>query len=130
MYIPKMTYGMKVAMPAWNALYQIRDFASRVRNVTALGISTDGTFGGGNLPVLKLDKQTWQIGNPKNYLAGKGFDELLVSYSIEWNDPSPFDTQLNSHHAFINFAEILMYAPDRRDEDTSVTFNQLPAGWK
>ncbi len=63
-----------------------------------------------------------------NPLAAKSPDELLVSYSIEWNDPSPFDTQLNAHHAFINFAEILMYLPDRRAEDTAVTFDHLPAG--
>ena len=54
----------------------------------------------------------------------------MVSYSIEWNDPSPFDSQLNTHHAFINFAEILMYVPDRRAEDTAVTFNRVPADWK
>jgi len=128
MHIPKAMYGV-VAMPAWNALYQIRDFASRIRDVTAVGISNEGQ-GGGSLSVIKLDKQTWQIGNPKGHLAGQGFDELMVSYSIEWNDPSPFDTQLNAHHAFINFAEVLMYVPDRRAEDTSVTFNQLPTGWK
>jgi predicted metalloprotease with PDZ domain len=128
MHIPKAMYGT-VAMPAWNALYQIRDFASRVRDVMAVGMSNDGTSGG-NLPVLKLDKQTWQVGNPKGYLAGKGFDELVVSYSIEWNDPSPFDTQLNSHHAFINFAEILLYVPDRTAEDTAITFSHVPSEWK
>ena len=130
MYIPKAAYGMKVSMPAWNALYQIRDFASRVRDVTADGMSNDGA-NGAKLPILKLDKQTWQIGDG-NAVAGENNipDELVVSYSIEWNDPSPFDTQLNSHHAYINFAEILMYVPDRRAEDTAVSFSHVPSEWK
>jgi predicted metalloprotease with PDZ domain len=129
MHIPKAAYGIKVAMPAWNALYQIRDFASRVRDVAAVGMSSAGTIGA-NVRVLPLDKQTWQIGSPGDAAADKSPDEVMVSYSIEWNGPGPFDTQLNEHHAFINFAEILMYIPDRRGEDTTVTFDKLPAEWK
>ncbi len=129
MHIPGAASGMKVAMPAWNALYQIRDFASRARDITAVAMNGDGTTGA-NLSVLPLDKQTWQIGHPADSAAGKSPDEVMVSYSIEWNEPGPFDTQLNEHHAFINFAEILMYIPDRRGEDTTVTFDKLPAEWK
>ena len=129
MHIPSAASGIKIAIPAWNALYQIRDFASRVRNITAVAMSNDGTSGA-SLPVQSLDKQTWQIGFPGESAATKSPDELLVSYSIVWNDPSPFDTQLNAHHAFINFAEILMYLPDRRGEGTTVTFDHLPAEWK
>jgi predicted metalloprotease with PDZ domain len=129
MHIPNAAYGTKVAMPAWNALYQIRDFASRVRNITAAAASNDGTSLGG-LSVHALDKQTWQIGNAREVVGGKSPDELMVSYTIDWNDPSPFDTQLNAHHAFINFAEILMYVPDRRGEDITVTFDKVPAEWK
>ena len=129
MHIPNAAYGTKVAMPAWNALYQIRDFASRVRNITAAAVSNDGTSGGG-LSVHALDKQTWQIGNAREVIAGKSPDELMVSYTIDWNDPSPFDTQLNAHHAFINFAEILMYVPERRGEDVTVIFDKVPAEWK
>ena len=63
MHIPNAANGTKIAIPAWNALYQIRDFASRVRDVTAVAMSDNGGSGG-NLPILKLDKQTWQIGKP------------------------------------------------------------------
>jgi predicted metalloprotease with PDZ domain len=57
-------------------------------------------------------------------------ESFLLHYSIQWDDPGPFNSQLNDHHAFINFAEILMYVPDRRSEDTEVTFSDLPPGWK
>ena len=44
-------------IPAWNALYQVRDFAYRVCDVRAStpGSPTD------RLAVEKLDKQTWKI---------------------------------------------------------------------
>ena len=54
---------------------------------------------------------------------------LVVTYSIEWDDPGPFNSQLNAHHAFLNFAEILMYLPDRRGEATVVQFDDVPASW-
>ncbi|HET7840921.1 MAG TPA: hypothetical protein VFM21_04915, partial [Terriglobia bacterium] len=53
-----------------------------------------------------------------------------IRYSIQWDDSGPFNSQLNDHHAFMNLGEILMYVPARRAEDTSVTFEDLPAGWR
>src|SRR5580692_3717119 len=47
-----------VALPAWNALYQVRDFSYRVRDVRAR--NSAGTAAA-LLPVLMLDKQTWKI---------------------------------------------------------------------
>ena len=40
-------------MPAWNALYQIRDFSSRIQHLTA---ESNGKV----LAVEKLDKLTWR----------------------------------------------------------------------
>jgi len=37
---------------------------------------------------------------------------------------------LNPHHAFLNFAEVLMYVPSRRAEDTQVQFDDVPLGWR
>jgi len=119
--IPNAEPGITVAMPAWNALYQLRDFAYRVRDVRA------SAAGDTSCSVRKLDKQTWKVdcsGTPSS--SG----EVAIDYFIEWDDPGPFSSQLNTHHAFINLAEILMYLPDRRGEDTSVQFVDLPAGWR
>jgi len=124
MEIPNPVPGTLVALPAWNALYQIRDFAVRLRQPELILLSSGAIPYG---PLRQIDKQTWQIGAPI------GIDRVAVKatirYSIEWDDPGPFDSQLNPHHAFINLAEILMYVPDRRAEDTSVTFENVPAGW-
>ena len=114
MTIPGVKDEVTIQMPAWNALYQIRDFASHVQEVTAFSGAT-------KLPVEKIDKQTWRI---------RGSGEITVRYATYWDDPGPFGTQLNSHHAFINPAMILMYVPDRRAEKVVVTFADLQADWR
>ena len=86
-------------MPAWNALYQIRDFSSHMMQVSARDDA------GKPLPIVKLDKQTWQV-------AGNG--TVTVSYPIYWDEPGPLHSQLNPDHAFLNLAMVLLYVPDRR----------------
>jgi predicted metalloprotease with PDZ domain len=115
-----------VALPAWNALYQVRDFSYRVRDVRARNSPAAAAAA---LPVRMLDKQTWKIS-----LAGASGDApahaATLDYSIEWDDPGPFNSQLNAQHAFLNFAEVLMYVPSRRAEDTQVQFDDVPEGWR
>ena len=112
-----------VALPAWNALYQIRDFSSRLSDLRALTLDVKRQ----QLAVTPIDKQTWRIALPAYDPSSpnRGAD---ITYSIVWDDPGPFGTQLNSHHAFINFAEILLYVPSRREEESTVVFHGFP--WK
>src|SRR6266851_3836065 len=113
MEIPEVTGEVTVQMPAWNALYQIRDFSAHVREVEA--------FAGGNRAALeKMDKLTWRI-------TGSG--TITLSYATYWDEPGPFATQLNSEHAFINPAMILMYIPERRPEPVSLSLPDVPAEW-
>ena len=128
MTIPHPASGMTVAIPAWNALYQVRDFAYRVRDVEADSYGESGAPGE-KLPILKVDKQTWAIRAAENANSG-GVSAWTVRYSIVWDEPGPFNSQLNAKHAFVNFAEILMYIPDRRSEDTTIEFDDVPAGWR
>jgi len=114
MTVPDVHGRLVVAMPAWNATYLIRDFAERVEDVRA-------SAGGKALGVRALTGDSWQI-------DGNGTVE--IRYRIYWNSPGPFSTQLNMHHAFINFAEILFYAPSRRGEASEVEFTGVPANWK
>ncbi|MGA8035114.1 MAG: PDZ domain-containing protein [Candidatus Acidiferrales bacterium] len=122
MTIPNPAPGTQIAIPAWNALYQVRDFSYRVRDVH--GIFAPGVNESAELllQLQKVDKQTWNLGD-----TGKNAAE--VSYTIEWDDPGPFNSQLNEHHAFVNFAEVLMYVPDRRSEAVSVEFDDVPSEW-
>lgn len=114
MTVPDVKDDLTVQLPAWNALYQIRDFASRVQNVRARDAHD------APLAVVKLDKQTWQM---------RGHGAVTVEYAIFWDDAGPFSTQLNASHAFINLATILFYVPARRGEEARVAFTGLREGW-
>ncbi len=129
MTVPVEGQQVVVALPAWNALYQIRDFSLRVKGISE-GFSGDcGSPKAGPPEIHMLDKQTWRASVSGTCPPG-GHNSFEIRYSILWNDGGPFDTQLNDHHAFINLAEVLMYVPDRRAEDVAVTFSDVPAGWK
>lgn len=128
MSIPLQNGDVVVAMPAWNALYQIRDFAVRLVDLHA---TTSGVSAESDPPcdIRKLDKQTWRVIDPASCSPDHA-GSLELQYAIEWNDPGPFSSQLNAHHAFMNLAELLLYVPDRRSEDTEVQFQNMPAGWR
>jgi len=115
MRIPKVRDKVTLQMPSWNALYQIRDFSSHTMQVSA----TDDE--GHPLPLRKLDKDTWSV-------SGNG--TVTVSYPILWDEPGPFASQLNMDHAFVNFAMVLLYVQNRRAEDTKVSFDDVPEGWR
>jgi len=114
MTIPDVTGEVIVRMPAWNALYQIRDFSSHVQEVEAFA-GSQKTF------PEKLDKQTWRI---------KGTGTIKISYATFWDEVGPFASQLNAEHAFINPAMILMYMPERRGEAVHLTLPDVPAEWR
>jgi predicted metalloprotease with PDZ domain len=114
-----------VALPAWNALYQVRDFSYRIVDLRANQPAKEAI----QLKMSALDKDTWRVSIPA---AGSPdmARSAVISYAIQWDDPGPFSSQLNDHHAFMNLAEILMYVPDRRAEDVEVQFENVPANWK
>jgi predicted metalloprotease with PDZ domain len=114
MTIPAVSGEVVVQMPAWNALYQIRDFSTHVQQVEAF-------LAEARAPVEKVDKQSWRI---------SGTGTIIIRYATYWDDAGPFATQLNGEHAFINAAMILLYLPDRRSEDVRVRMLDLPEAWK
>jgi len=66
MNVPDVHGELTIQMPAWNALYEIRDFSSRLQRV--------GAFNGSHpLPIEKIDKLTWRI-------RGEGL--VTVHYAI------------------------------------------------
>ena len=113
MEVPDVHDELKLQMAAWNALYEIRDFSSHVQQVEAF-------VNGRPVPIEKLDKLTWLV---------KASGAVTVKYATFWDDVGPFNTQLNSEHAFINPAMILLYVPGRRNEESIVSLHDLPVGW-
>lgn len=115
MTIPDVEGQVTVQLPAWNGLYQIRDFAHRVSGFRAMDVRTKP------LSVVKLDKQTWRI---------KGDGSITVQHAVYWDEPGPFSSQLNREHAFVNLATILFYVPERRNEDVRIMFVDLSPSWR
>src|SRR5580692_7064128 len=114
--LPAGAAQRELQLPVWNALYQIRDFAQYVNWVRAKNRSGDP------LPVHELDKSRWQIQGAEG--------GAIVEYQIYVDAPGPFGAQLNSHHAFFNLAEILMYPVDARTGPFKVRFGHVPEGWR
>jgi len=122
MRIPGVHRSVTVQMPAWNALYQIRDFSDHVQQVEAFVDSESrDTNGRSSLRVEKIDKQTWQISSEGT---------VVVRYATYWDDAGPFASQLNAEHAFINPAMILLYVTERRSEAVALSLADAPLGWK
>jgi len=113
MTIPDANGEVIVRMPAWNALYQIRDFSSHVQHVESFA-------GSERSPIEKVDKQAWRI---------KGAGTIKITYAAYWDEAGPFATQLNAEHTFINPAMILMYVPGRRAEEVYLTVSFSSATW-
>jgi predicted metalloprotease with PDZ domain len=113
MNIPDVAGEVTLQMPAWNALYQIRDFSAHVQRVEAF-------VGASPAAIEKLDKQTWRI---------TGTGAVTVRYATYWDEAGPFAAQINSDHAFINAAMVLMYVPERRAEQSTVCLAEVPFGW-
>jgi len=111
--VPDVKDQLVLQMAAWNALYEIRDFSSHVQEVVAFA---DGQ----PIEIKKLDKLTWRV---------KGSGTITVRYTTFWDDVGPFSAQLNSEHAFINPALILLYVPDRRAEKCTLLLNDVPIEW-
>jgi predicted metalloprotease with PDZ domain len=113
MTVPDVQGDLNLQMAAWNALYEIRDFSSHVQQVQAFANDQP-------VAIEKLDKLTWRV---------HGSGTITIKYDTFWDDPGPFNSQLNIEHAFINPAMILMYVPERREEESTLLLQEVPIGW-
>jgi predicted metalloprotease with PDZ domain len=115
MTVPDSSSGLQIQFPAWNALYQIRDF---VKNVQDLSATCDDE----PISPAPVDVDTWQMG-PRSCAS------LVVSYAVYADQESVFSAVLNEKHAFLNLAQVLFYLPAERARSARVHFT-LPEGWK
>ncbi|MFZ0638125.1 MAG: PDZ domain-containing protein [Candidatus Acidiferrales bacterium] len=126
MQVPDAGHDLIVAMPAWNATYDIRDFAYRVTHVRA---ATGNDAAQNALHVVKLDKQTWRI-SAASADSHENLGAVTIQYDDYWDEAGPFSSQLNTHHAYLNLAEVLFYVPTRRAEESEVVYADLPVNWR
>ncbi len=103
-------------MPVWNALYQVRNFAANIEDVRAQDAS------GAPATVFNRKTSEWEITAP----AGC----VVVSYGIHLDSPGPFGSAMNSEHAFLNWAMVLMYSPALRSLPVSIRLVDTPTTWE
>ena len=115
MDIPDAAAGTEIQIPAWNALYQIRDFVKDVENLEA---ECDGQ----PVDLDREDLNTWRD-------ASRSCAHLAFHYAVYANVDGPFDSILNQEHAFLNLAMVLFYLPRERGRPVRVKF-LLPSDWK
>src|SRR6202451_573213 len=115
-FLPEGSAQRDLQLPVWNALYQVRDFVQYVNWVRA----TDRA--GRTLAVRELHKSLWQISGAEH--------GAIVEYQIFVDSFGPFGAQLNTHHAFFNLAQILMYPVEARNAPMAARFNRVPEGWR
>ena len=114
MKIPRTTAGTEFQMPAWNNLYQIRDFVRNVQDV-------QGECNGKPARLDRVDLNTWKNAEPCS--------NLEIHYAVYANQDNVFSSILDSRHALLNFALLLFYLPQDRARPVRVKF-LLPEGWK
>jgi len=129
MTIPDVDDEVFVQIPAWNALYQIRDFSAHIQQVEVRRSTAqpgDAAMSADTTPpsIEKIDKLTWRVRCQASH------ETIAIRYAIYWDEPGPFATQLNREHAFINPAMILMYVPERRSEQVQLAFGDIPETWQ
>jgi predicted metalloprotease with PDZ domain len=104
---------LKIQLPVWNAVYQVRDFSQYVRNMKAADKS------GGEVTPVPMEKTTWSIPNAST-----------IEYDFQAEMPGPFGAELNPDHAFLNLAMLLMYPVGAPKETMRVQFASVPKNWR
>ena len=97
---------VEIQFPAWNALYQMRDFVTNVQDLEA-------TCDGQRATLTRLDLNTWR--GPTQACG-----DLEFRYAVFANEDSPFSSMLNSNHSFLNLAMVFFYLPKERDRPAHV----------
>jgi predicted metalloprotease with PDZ domain len=115
MTIPQAPASTAIQFPAWNNLYQIRDF---VRNVQELQADCDGK----STDLYREDLHTWRTG-PASCA------QLTLRYAVYAHEESVYSSVLNETHAFLNFALLCFYLPQQRNREIRVKF-LVPPEWR
>ncbi len=114
MTVPNAAPGTEIQFPAWNNLYQIRDFVKNVRDLAARCDGQPARLEG-------IDFETWR--SPR-----AGCRTLAVHYEVFADRKNVFSSALTARYALLNFAQLLFYLPQERERPVRVSF-QLPAEW-
>jgi len=93
--------GQRLQLPSWiPGSYMIRDFARNITEIKARDAR-------GPVPLVKVDKQTWEVGNCNG--------ALIVDYRVYAFDLSVRSAYLDRTRAYFNGTSLFLCLSDRRD---------------
>ncbi len=105
-----------VALPVWTpGSYLVREYAKNVQDVSAR--SANGT----PLKIQKIDKNHWEV-------RGKRGQDMIISYQVYAFEHSVRTSYLNSDHALLVPASVLMYWQKNQGRKHHLHID-LPATW-
>ncbi|MCF7826664.1 MAG: PDZ domain-containing protein [Candidatus Marinimicrobia bacterium] len=105
-----------IAMPVWTpGSYLIREYAKNVQDISAR--SEDGTA----IDIKKLDKNHWEIETKRG-------QDIFVSYRVYAYEQSVRTSYLNSDHALVVPAGVLMYW-EKNENQQHFLHIDLPETW-
>ena len=108
--------SLDVHMPVWTpGSYMVREFERNVLSVTA-------NAKGQNLEVIKSDKSTWRIKNPKSSPS------VSVVYTIYCFESGVRTSYIDSDHAFLLPTSCLMYSGNTQSGSGKLTL-RYPSQW-
>jgi predicted metalloprotease with PDZ domain len=114
-HLPEGPDQRELQLPVWNALYQVRDFAQYVVNLSATDPQKQP------LAIRAINPSRWRLSG-----AARG---ATIEYDFIAELPLPFGTVADGHHVFINPAEVLMYSDDTRGRPIVVMIGKNADGW-
>ncbi len=108
---------LDLSLPAWNNLYQLRNFVENLSQVTAS--NADGEA----LEVRRIGSHTWRI-------KTDSVDSLSLRYRVFANLPGDFYSLIDENHAFLNGANIFLYLERHRGAPLRLEFEDLDPAWR
>ncbi len=109
--------GCYFEMPAWNATYQIRDFAQYVYQWRAESLA------GGSVLSDRITPSKWMVtaGPPRR---------IRVRYRALADRPGPFGAVAEAERVMLNLGQVLVVPLDGRRETCTLRFRNKPENWK
>ncbi|MBT3228692.1 MAG: M61 family metallopeptidase [Candidatus Marinimicrobia bacterium] len=105
-----------VALPVWTpGSYLVREYAKNVQDISAR--SANGT----QLKIKKIDKNHWEV-------KGKRGQDIIISYKVYSFEHSVRTSYLNSDHALVVPASVLMYWQKNQHRKHHLHIN-MPDNW-
>ncbi len=107
---------LELALPEWTTGGRVHRSSGELMELTAEGPE------GLPLELRRVGPVRWRI-------ATRSVSEVVVRYWVWANDPSPQGAQIDSRHAYLNPAAILLYPPDLVRRPVTIRL-RMPAAWK